>query len=65
MRHTERERGKGRSRLPVRSPIQDSIPGPELKAVIQPLSHPGAEDLGYVLKVEVRQSAKRGHVARE
>ena len=36
--------GKGRSRLPAGSPMQDSIPGscPELKANAQPLSHPGA-----------------------
>ena len=48
--HTQRERegetGQGRSRLPVKSLIWDSIPGPlgswpESKADAQPLSHPG------------------------
>ena len=49
MRDTQRGRdiGRGRSRLPVGSPMWDSIPGtlgsqPEPKANAQPLSHPGA-----------------------
>ena len=42
-----RDTGRGRSRLPVWSLVQDSIPGipgsqRELKADTQPLSHPGA-----------------------
>ena len=45
MRDTEREAetGRGRSRLPVGSPMQDSIPAsqPEPKADALPLSHPG------------------------
>ena len=48
MRDTERVRdtGRKRSRLPVGSLMQDSIPGPwgslpELKADAQPLSPPG------------------------
>ena len=47
MRDTERERviytGRGRSRLPAMSLIWDLIPGPELKADTQPLSHAGTE----------------------
>ena len=49
MRDTERDRdtGRGRSRLPVESPMWDSIPGPqgslcEPKVDAQPLSHPDA-----------------------
>ena len=50
MRDTERERGRdigrGRSRLPTGSPMQDSILGfpgsqPEPKADTQPLNHVG------------------------
>ena len=48
MRDTEKERQRhrGRSRLPIGSPMQDSIPGfpgscPEPKADAQSLSHPG------------------------
>ena len=47
--HTERgrDKGNGRSRLPLGSLMWDSIPGshPELKADVQPLSHPGAPAL--------------------
>ena len=44
------ERGRGKSSLPMGSPMQDSIPGPqdscpELKADAQPLSHPGVPSL--------------------
>ena len=50
MRDTERETdtGRGRSRLPVGSPMQDWIPGPQdhdlsqSQTDAQPLSHPGA-----------------------
>ena len=43
-RHRERQRHRGISRLPVGSPMVDSIPGskPEPKADAQPLSHPDA-----------------------
>ena len=45
MRDTERQRHRGRSRLLAGSLMWDSIPKPgscpELKAVAQPLSHPG------------------------
>ena len=46
MSDTERSRdiGRGRRKLPVGSPMQDSIPGPQdhtpSKADIKPLSHP-------------------------
>ena len=39
-----RDTGRGRSRLPAKSQMRDSIPGPrnlKLKADAQPLSHPG------------------------
>ena len=44
MRDTERGRdiGRGRSRLPAGSPMQDSVPGPEPKADTHPLGHLGA-----------------------
>ena len=55
MRDTERGRdiGRRRSRIPVGSPMWDSIPGlcpgsgPEPKADTQPLSHPGVP--GFVI----------------
>ena len=43
--HRGRDLGRGRNRLPIKSPMQDSIPDPgsrpEPKADAQPLSHPG------------------------
>ena len=50
--HRDRDTGRGRSRLPVGSPMQDLILGPggshlEPKADAQPLSHSGI--LGYYL----------------
>ena len=54
--HTERggDIGRGRSRLLTRSPIWDSIPGPESrpepKAVAQPLSHPGIPQVNIFIK---------------
>ena len=54
MRDTERGRdiGRGKSRLPVGSQVQDSLPGtsashPESKADTQPLSHPGVPGVRF------------------
>ena len=50
MKDTQREKdtGRGRSRLPDRSPMWDSIPEP--KADAQSLSHPGIPDFIIPLK---------------